>query len=170
MLIKFSRGEVNDGIICYHYSSCQASDFGLDDRLKTSCDQILEKGCYCEIQIVKEILNSVKLDSDIRSYFSIVWKLSNFVKTRFMEYEEFLRFVPSYDYYRNAKSRIVDKDCGLINTIDTRITRFDSKGAQRISFPGNLQSGLFPSTSKNKTRSHLGIEENRKRPLRSRKQ
>lgn len=48
-------------------------------------------------------------------------------------------------------------DCGLINTIDTRVTGFDSKGAQRISFPcpSNLQSGLFPSTIKNKTKSHL---------------
>lgn len=31
-----------------------------------------------------------------------------------MEYGEFLRFVPSYDYYRNAKSRILDR----VETVD----------------------------------------------------
>lgn len=63
------------------------------------------------------------------------------------------------DYYpRDANiNREYQIDCGLINTIDTRVTGFDSKGAQRISFPcpSNLQSGLFPSTIKNKTKSHL---------------
>lgn len=51
-------------------------------------------------------------------------------------------------------------DCGLINTIDTRVTGFDSKGAQRISFPVIYNRACFPRLSKTKqNRTWPGIEE-----------
>lgn len=51
-------------------------------------------------------------------------------------------------------------DSGLINTIDTRVTGFDSKGAQRISFPVIYNRACFPRLSKTKqNRTWPGIEE-----------